>query len=163
MACVVSIFASRRQSFRFTVMVLLMDLFIYLVVVWKEAMNLLGLLKRTVLVRSHLPYSVSFHLCYHYLGWWRRCRRCRRPHLVPSPALDCCYGLLGVASDFPADKIKLLRARITPPSLPPSPWWWTRARSPDTWRAFLSCETSCGSPELRHSQTPGRHNRYYHY
>ena len=56
MACVVSIFASRRQRFKFTVMVLLMDLFIYLVVVWKEAMNLLGLLKRTVLVRSHLPY-----------------------------------------------------------------------------------------------------------
>ena len=52
----VSIFASRRQRFKFTVMVLLMDLFIYLVVVWKEAMNLLGLLKRTVLVRSHLPY-----------------------------------------------------------------------------------------------------------
>ena len=73
-----------------------MDLFIYLVVVWKKAMNLQCLcLETNASIHSLLPYLVSSHYWSHYL-------ECLHHH---HPAcclpLDCCYGLLDAVSDFP--------------------------------------------------------------
>lgn len=83
----ISIFASfgRQWNFKFTVTVFLMNLFIYLVVALKAAMNLLCL-ERNVSIHSLSPYLVSFHSESRYL----ECP-CYHHHVGCLP-LGCYYG-----------------------------------------------------------------------
>ena len=83
-----------------------MDLYIYLVVALKKAMNL-QCLERIASIHFLSPYLVSFHF---WLGvGYLECHH-QSPHLACCLPLDCCYGLLDVVLDFPLkrEKIQLL-------------------------------------------------------